>query len=529
MEKKLFGSKKHNGKDGSDLQYGELIFDVLSNDTDDIFVMFDGTSWKTDYVSPNVQRLLGITSEAVKENIHLIGESSVNAYDYISGEELDSIPVGGSRTFEREHINSTTGERRWYSETVYRKELNDRDKLIIVMSDRTNDKNASRDLEKTLDISKSADRANKYFLAIMSRDMRTPMNAIIGLSVLLGKDAEEPKKVREYAEKISDSCHKMLGLINDVLDISEVESGKISLNKAPFNIRRLISGIYEEISPSARKKGQSLKLHFSELLSEDLIGDKQRLSQILINLLSNAVKYTPASGKIDFYVECLLKSTEQYADFRFTVKDNGIGMSEEFLKTLFDPMERLSSPALAAVQDAGLGMVITKTLTELMGGSLKVESTLGKGSTFTVDLRFDTAVSAKGAETASMLDGMTFLLAEDNELNAEIISEMLIMEGAKCEFAENGKKALDMFTHSHKGYYDVILMDVQMPEMNGYEATRRIRASNHPSAQKVPIIAMTANAFEEDVRSALNSGMDGHLSKPIDMGALKTMILSLKK
>ena len=523
-------------------------------------------------------------------------------------------------------------------------------------------------LREALSQANRANEAKSAFLSNMSHDIRTPMNAIIGFTTLLNKDAESPEKVREYTRKISASSHHLLSLINDVLDMSKIESGKTSLNIAPFSLPGLLEELYTILLPQARVKGQDFDFHVHGRPAEQLLGDKLHLNQILINLLSNAIKYTPEGGEITLLVEALTPITPQYAHLRFVVRDNGIGMSEAFLKTVFDPFSREMNSTTSGIQGTGLGMAITKNLVELMGGTIQVESRQGEGAAFTVELSFalpvqsdeenfwarrgisrilvadddqqirldiqemmdgtgvevscvtdgPSAVKAaararengagfhavlvdwkmpgqRGVETVRLLrdevgrdvpilvltaydwgdiedealaagvnafmpkpffmstfrqvlsdlgsvqsagparppedvlKGLFFLVAEDNELNMEILSEMLAMEGAGCEVAANGQLALERFLRSEPDRYDMILMDVQMPVMGGYEATRRIRASGHPRAADIPIVAMTANAFAEDVRHALDAGMNGHLSKPIDMNAMRELLGRLRE
>ena len=395
-------------------------------------------------------------------------------------------------------------------------------------------------LREALSQANRANEAKSSFLSNMSHDIRTPMNAIIGFTTLLSKDAEEPDKVREYTRKISASSQHLLSLINDVLDMSRIESGKTSLTIAPFSLPELLEELYTILLPQARDKGHTFQFHAKGHPAEQLLGDKLHLNQILINLLSNAIKYTPEGGDISLTVEELAPSAPQYAHMRFTVLDNGIGMSPAFLRTVFDPFSREENSTTSGIQGTGLGMAITKNLVELMGGVIRVDSTQGKGSTFTVELSLARAREIPPAADAPQghpgrrppagtLKGLFFLVAEDNELNAEILAEMLDMEGAKCEIVPNGQAAVERFGAAPPDKYDMILMDVQMPVMDGYEATRRIRACGHPRAREIPIVAMTANAFAEDVRHALDAGMNGHLSKPIDMDAVRELLGRLRE
>ena len=517
--------------------------------------------------------------------------------------------------------------------------------------------------EQAFQIAEEANRAKSSFLSNMSHDIRTPMNAIVGFSALLARDAENPDKVREYTRKITASSQHLLGLINDILDISKIEAGKTVLNLSDENIVDLVENIDSIIRPQMKAKGHAFEVYSRDIRHERVVMDKLRLNQILLNLLSNAVKYTPDGGHVTFTVQELPQYAKQLARFRFIVEDNGYGMSEAYVEKIFHAFTREEDSVTNKIQGTGLGMAITKNLLDLMGGTVAVESQKGHGSTFTVDLelhiseqaidqhfwekngitrvlavddeevicqnvqlamestgvtvdyvldgrtavervkqaqetggRYDivlldwkmpgmdgleTARAIRQAEGAhililtssdwpeieeearmagvdaflpkpffltsfrqkveavlrrepehvpeeegrqSVLQGMHILVAEDNDINAEILGELLEMAGATCDIYENGQLVADAFEKSSPGQYEMILMDVQMPVMNGYEATRVIRDMGHPLALTIPIIAMTANAFAEDIRDALEAGMNAHVSKPIDMGVLEQTV-----
>ncbi len=649
-----------------ELLYRERMFDVLSSTVNDIFLMLDPEREKVDYISPNIERLIGISKKAARENIRAMAACAVDYNIIVPNEELKAIPIGESRGWECEYMHQQTGERRWYRVTIYHMTIEKTEKYIVVMSDRTLDKQLNEKLQEAYDAAKSANEAKSNFLSNMSHDIRTPMNAIVGFSVLLERNADNGEMVREYTRKIMASSHHLLSLINDVLDMSKIESGKTNLNVEPFSLPDLLEEINIIIMPQAKAKGQDFSIRTQGTPPDELMGDRLRLNQILINLLSNAVKYTPEGGKVEFTVREIPDPSNQFVKLRFIVKDNGIGMSEDFVKEIFQPFSREKNSVVNKIQGTGLGMAITKNLVDLMGGIIQVESEPQKGSTFTVELSFtpvdeegqdawfrrkisrmlvaddeeeiclniremmretgvdvsystdgaaavDAAVKAHehhsdfdvilldwkmpgmdgvetarkirekvgadvpilvltsydwsdieqeareaginafmpkpfftstffqtikplfGEETAEVpktdaegaMEGRLFLVAEDNELNAEILTEMLHIEGARCEVAPNGKIAAEMFERSAPGYYDMVLMDVQMPVMNGYEATRAIRASAHPDAKDIPIVAMTANTFAEDVKNALDAGMDAHLAKPIDMDAVRATVARL--
>ena len=516
----------------------------------------------------------------------------------------------------------------------------------------------NKQLAEALQAAQIASKSKTTFLSNMSHDIRTPMNAVIGFTTLLARDAENPAKVREYTRKIMASGPHLLSLINDILDVSKIESGKVVLNYEKFTLSALVSSVDAIIQPMAKAKGQSFHVEVTGIRHEYLIGDEMRLNQILINLLSNAVKYTQEGGSIWFRIIGQKQRSSQYERIRIEVEDNGYGMTPEYLTTIFDAFTRAENSTTNKVQGTGLGMAITKSIVELMGGSIDVSSQMGKGSLFQVEVEFripeeqacrhfwekngiarvlvvenssealeniqvlleESGVQVDGVpsvaealrlledgaesqlalldleqpegehcpvgalrealpervplillagETAPELDavpqlkstailpkpffvsalqekirelesgsgdaaaeqteenslaGMRFLVAEDNEINAEILGELLQVEGATCEVTEDGRQVLERFQQAAPGEFDAILMDVQMPVMNGYDATRAIRALAREDARKLPIIAMTANAFAEDEKAALEAGMDAHVAKPIDIELLKRVI-----
>ena len=390
---------------------------------------------------------------------------------------------------------------------------------------------------EALQTAENANKAKTDFLSNMSHDIRTPMNAIIGMTSLIRHDAENKDKVIEYADKIDISSQHLLGIINDVLDMSKIEAGKTVFKYTDFSILDFITELNTIFHSQIDEKNQTLTIIKENIRHEWVNGDKVHLMQIFSNLVSNAVKYTQKGGKIQFLVEECETKSSVYAKYRFLVSDNGIGMSADFKETIFDAFTRAESSVTNKIQGTGLGMAITKNLVEAMGGTIDVESELGQGSCFEVliDLRIAedrkvilTAQEEIDEPDSNTLKGMRFLCAEDNELNAEILMELLKIEGAECIICENGERVLEAFEQSAPGDYDMILMDVQMPVMNGYDATRAIRRSTHELAKTIPIIAMTANAFSEDIQYSLAAGMNAHISKPVDMKTLEKTIRRIK-
>ena len=390
---------------------------------------------------------------------------------------------------------------------------------------------------EALQTAENANKAKTDFLSNMSHDIRTPMNAIIGMTSLIRHDAGNKAKVIEYADKIDISSQHLLGIINNVLDMSKIEAGKTVFKYTDFSILDFITELNTIFHSQIDEKNQTLTIIKENIRHEWVNGDQVHLMQIFSNLVSNAVKYTQEGGKIQFLVEECETKSSVYAKYRFLVSDNGMGMSADFKDTIFDAFTRAESSMTNKIQGTGLGMAITKNLIEAMGGTIDVKSELGQGSCFEVliDLRIaeDRFVSSaeqaeKDEPAGNVLKGMRFLCAEDNELNAEILMELLKIEGAECTICENGKRVLEAFEQSAPGDYDMILMDVQMPVMNGYEATKAIRRSSHELAKTIPIIAMTANAFSEDIQHSLAAGMNAHVSKPVEMKVLEKTIRSIK-
>ena len=381
----------------------------------------------------------------------------------------------------------------------------------------------------------SAERASKAktdFLANMSHDIRTPMNAIIGITTLMKNELHQPEKLADHLDKLENSGQLLLGIINDILDMSRIESGKTTLNVEKMNLPQQISQLDSIIRQQAGQRSQTFTVN-THLQHENVLADPNRLNQVLMNILSNAVKYTPTGGHIRFEVDELPRN-EHYARYRFVVQDDGIGMSEAYQKTLFDPFTREERSGTNKVQGTGLGMAITKSIVDLMGGSIGVESATGRGTRFEVALEFPVDAEADTVPEAqvlpeeeketSPLSGMKFLCAEDNAINAEILEMLLEANGASCTICSNGQEIVDAFASVKPGEYDMILMDVQMPVMDGLEATRRIRSGENPLGRIIPILAMTANAFLEDMQKSREAGMDEHLSKPVDIAALEQTV-----
>ena len=378
-----------------------------------------------------------------------------------------------------------------------------------------------------------ANLAKREFLFNMSHDIRTPMNAIIGFTALAQTHIDDRGQVEDYLKKISVSSQHLLSLINDVLDMSRIESGKVTLEAKPVHLPELVHELRDIVQAVVSEKDLSLTLDTVGVENEDIIADPLRLEQILINVLANAVKFTPDGGQIGLWIVQKDTAPAGYADFEFHIKDNGIGMSEEFQKHIFEQFARERTSTVSKIQGTGLGMAITKSLVDMMGGRITVKSEQGKGSEFTISLRFPIGEAKTGqtppAAKASAFTGKKLLVVEDNELNLEIASTLLKEAGFEVDTAENGKIAVEKVEAASADRYDLILMDIQMPEMDGYEATRRIRALPDAKKAALPIVAMTANAFEDDRKNALRAGMNGHIAKPLDIQKLFQVLSELLK
>jgi len=651
------------------VDYQSQVIDIfstyLSRNTNNVYLLLDALDVHVEYVSSNLGRVFGVTEEQLIAGLRNLEVTSASG-EKVNLERLQGLEPGAEiEDINAEWTNPGTQERMWLQGSVYCVQVQGRNKLVVYISDLTRERKAQNDLSEALHMAQAANAAKSSFLSSVSHDIRTPMNAIIGFLALMQNEADNPGMVREYAQRIDAASQHLLGLINDVLDMNKIESGSTTLSISEMNLAEVIDEINTIIRPQAKAKKQTFDIFTSPLAYEHLLGDKMRINQILINLLSNAVKYTPEGGTIEMRVEELSQVISNYSRVRFTVSDNGIGMSEDYLKVIFDPFTREETRVTHKIQGTGLGMAITKSLVDLMGGSIHVESELGKGSTFTVELELciqerqdredelkfwgehkvarmitvdddeevcqnivramsqtgvvtdyatggETAIqmmrSAReagrpydlilldwqmpdldGLETARLIRknysakvpillltaydwseieqealeigvshfmpkpffmstfkeairrvmgsterkekiqsdvvrGRHILVVDDIEVNQIILVKILSTLGATCDTAGNGKEAVEKFKASQPGELDLILMDVQMPVMNGYEATRAIRSSGHPLAKTMPIIAMTANAFVDDVRDAIESGMDAHIAKPVQIENLKATI-----
>ena len=646
----------------TEIRYRDVLFQKLSLNVDDVFLMLDAETSTVDYVSPNIGRLLGIPWRNVRQDVHALVALYPKDDPDRDKNFLEGLSRGEQREWDAAYLHQETREPRWFHIVAMGSEVEGKTKYILVMSDRTADKQVNQALSDAVAAAETANRAKSTFLSNMSHDIRTPMNAIIGFTTLAISNLDDQERVKDYLTKTLASSNHLLSLINDVLDMSRIESGKIHLEEVEINLSDVLHDLKTIVSGQVHAKQLELYMDAMDVTDEDVCCDKTRLNQILLNLLSNAIKFTPAGGTVSVRVRQLAGAVRGCGQYEFRVKDNGIGMSPEFAQKIFEPFERERTSTVSRIQGTGLGMAITKNIVDMMGGTIEVQTAQGKGSEFIIrvplrvqaehrpvekiaeleglkalvvdddfntcdsvtkmlvkvgmraewtlsgkeavlrarqsiemsdvyhaylidwrlpdmngievtrqirslhddtpiiiltaydwsdieveakaagvtafcskpmflsDLR-ETLMSALGQKQADAAQellpqkdadfkGRQILLVEDNELNREIAQEILREYGFRVDTAENGAVAVEKVSTAAPGSYDLVLMDVQMPVMDGYTATRQIRALENPALAGVPILAMTANAFDEDRRRAMESGMNGFLSKPIVIGDL---------
>ena len=646
----------------TEISYRDELFKKLSLNVDDVFLMLDAETAKVDYVSPNIERLLGIPWKEARQDARVLAALHPKDSPDRDKNYLEGLLSGQQREWDDEYGHLETGERRWFHIVAMGSEVEGRTKHILVMSDRTADKQVNQALSDAVAAAETANRAKSTFLSNMSHDIRTPMNAIIGFTTLAISNIDDKNRVKDYLTKTLASSNHLLSLINDVLDMSRIESGKIHLEEVEVNLSDVLHDLKTIVSGQVYAKQLEFYMDAMDVTDEDVYCDKTRLNQILLNLLSNAIKFTPAGGTVSVRVRQLAGKVRGCGQYEFRIKDNGIGMSQEFAQKIFEPFERERTSTVSRIQGTGLGMAITKNIVDMMGGTIKVQTAQGKGSEFIICLPMRTQAEHRPVEKITELEGLKalvvdddfntcdsvtkmlvkvgmraewtlsgkeavlrarqsiemsdvyhayiidwrlpdmngievtrqirslhddtpiiiltaydwsdieveakaagvtafcskpmfmsdlretlmsalgqnqtdaaqellpqknadfkgrhILLVEDNELNREIAQEILREYGFRVDTAENGAVAVEKVCTAAPGSYDLVLMDVQMPVMDGYTATRKIRALDDPARAKIPILAMTANAFDEDRCNALESGMNGFLSKPIVIGDL---------
>ena len=529
-------SRRSLKRKDTEILYRDELFQKLSMNVDDVFLMLDASTYRADYVSPNVERLLGITVEQIQKDICVLGKLHSRNPEDPKKNYLKDMLTQEQREWDFEYVHQKTGERHWFHIVAMGSDVNGMKKYILVMSDRTSDKKMNQALAEAVRAAETANRAKSTFLSNMSHDIRTPMNAIIGFSDLLEKHLDDKEKVHDYIKKIQLSGSFLLSLINYVLEMARIESGKATLRTEVGDAQELLGALNAVFEPAVEKK----RLKYNCTLDVEhrfIICDVTKVREIVLNIISNSVKYTPEGGSVTVQIKEIPWEKEGWTAYRILVEDTGIGMGAEYLPHIFEEFTRERTSTESKVVGAGLGLPIVKALIDLMGGTIQVESERGKGSKFEVILPFEIASEEEVKDSYVKKEEKPYnrskekriLLAEDNELNAEIAITILEENGFKVERAEDGCKCVELFSEKPTGYYSTILMDIQMPNMDGYTASRKIRGMEREDAKAIPIIALTANAFDEDRNKAFAAGMNGHIAKPIDVGRMVRTIGALVK
>ncbi|WP_050696922.1 hybrid sensor histidine kinase/response regulator [Anaeromassilibacillus senegalensis] len=500
------------------------IYQAISENTDTVIFILNNKAAAPDYVFENSGRILGVSAEEfLKKEAQQERASAFR--DKLQALLWEPWPAEGCQR-EMHTYNDRLHRDMWLKVLICPFLLGGEPKCLYAVTDVTQEHQDREKIAAAVVAAEQANAAKSSFFSSVSHDMRTPMNGIVGMTAIAKRSLDDRARVLDCLNKIDLSSRHLLGLINDVLDMSKIESGKLALVSEPFDLSELLQGLEALLRPQCESKEQTLTFTV-DVRHTKLVGDTLRLNQIFMNLLSNAVKFTPEGGTVSFTAQ----EQEQRAGsvtFRFTVADNGIGIPLETQKHIFTPFERAPGEVVRQIEGTGLGLAIAKNLISAMSGQITLKSAPGQGAAFMVDLDLPMqegeAQEAAAPEAVSLDEnsfaGRRLLLAEDNELNREIAVELLSAYGAKVDTAHDGKQALEQFAASAPGCYDAILMDIQMPVMNGYEAAREIRACGHPQAKRILIVAMTANVFAEDVLAAKNAGMDAHVAKPIDLARL---------
>ena len=517
-------------------EYRDTLFGLIAENVEQVFMVYNGRNRRMEMVFQNAFRVLGLEADDCKKN-------PMKFFDRCESETLREAAARMLEGDLRENVgeecrygHASNGSSLWLKVKILHIDGNaGGNQYIVAVEDQTAEREVRRNLDSALMTAEKASKAKSEFLSSMSHDIRTPMNAIMGMTelALLQKDCSG--SVRELLQKISTSSRHLLSLINDILDMSRIESGKLNISCQPLQIEEEIQKVSDIIRGQAEEKKQEFTVTIHNLKHKRVYGDALRMNQILINILGNSLKFTGEGGKIS-WDSTELEDEPGWMRLRFVLSDTGSGMSPEFLPRLFEAFEQ-ENREKNAQSGSGLGMAITKNLVDLMGGTISVESEQGQGTTFTVELRFQIAKDQECEEQSQKdtnrdqvrrpLVNARVLLVDDNDLNREIAIEMLSVYQFETETAENGKQAVEKFQEHEPGYYRAILMDIQMPVMNGYDATRAIRRLPREDASAIPIVAMTADAFAEDVQKAADAGMDAHVSKPVDFEQLYLLLQKL--
>lgn len=504
-------------------QYQIDLFHGIAKSIDDVVLLYDCGAGTLELVFDNIRQVLGIDQQLLRricDTKHPPEQYRDNRLIQVLRPE--TIQTGLEFTERIRWNNPETGAEQCLEIENSYIILDNRKKCILSILDVTAQEQMQESLRTSVLAAQNASRVKSDFLSQMSHEIRTPMNAVVGMVQIAEVRMDDRDRVADCLKKIKSSSQHLLSLINDILDISKIESQKMSLNEEWFQLPGLLDNLNTILSVQAAMRKQQFTIE-NQAGDVELLADRTRLSQILMNLLNNSIKYTQDGGHVTLSVEMGASNVKDHCQMRFRIQDNGIGMSEDFQKKLFMPFEREDDQAVRTQTGTGLGLSIVQSMVSLMGGSIRAESAKGAGTTFYVDIEFKFKSGRQiepvdeSVSDVCNLSGTVILLAEDNELNREIAVEFLGMANARVECAVDGREAFEKFNHSPVGYYDVVLMDMQMPRWDGIEATRHIRALERPDSKTVPIIAVTANAYLEDEQKCLDAGMNDHIAKPLDL------------
>lgn len=522
------------------LAFQSHIFDLLISETNMVFLLVSTKKREPIFISSNTPALLGTPTLHVDTSSRTLRfEREADASAEGEGASiLDAINAefdkwNGESSFVSNYIPCGTDAAKKFISLRFYPVENKKQEFIGIIQDVTVEQEREDELKHALVLADSANRAKTKFLSSMSHDIRTPMNAIVNMTSFAEESCEaaDNEKAKECLAVIKESSKHLLELINDILDMSRIESGRLSFAANPFNLATAVTAVTDMMKPLCVVRRQNFVFEKS-INHEQLIGDELRLNQVLINIVNNAVKFTPEGGTITFSVKELHSITSENASFRFSVSDTGIGIAKENLESIFEPFSRVDNPLVRKTEGTGLGLAITKRLVEAMGGSISVQSVLGSGSTFTVELFFSINRSSSSAAKPGSISaeqqevnghafaGKRALLAEDNELNRMIARTILERWGFTVDEAVDGGELVQLFTKPDASHYDIIYSDIQMPVMDGYEAITRIRSSGTPDSSTVPVVALTADVFAEDIEKARKAGMNAHVNKPLDPASL---------
>ena len=517
-------NRKNLRRKDVEIRYRDELFQKLSMNVDDVFLMLDAQTYQTDYVSPNAEKLLGITVEQIRKDIRVLRKLHPADSEDSQKNHLKEIPVHEQQEWDCEFIHRKTGERRWFHNIAMGSEVNGEKKYILVMSDRTSDRKMNQALSEAVHAAETANRAKSIFLSNMSHDIRTPMNAIIGFTTLAASNIDDKKRVQDYLGKILSSSKHLLSLINDILDMSRIESGKIHLEETEVCLSDVLHDLKTIISGQIHAKQLELYMDAMDVTNEDVYCDKLRLNQILLNLLSNAVKFTPAGGTVSVRLRQYPGKAKGSELYEFRVKDNGIGMSQEFVQKIFSPFERERTSTVSRTQGTGLGMAITKNIVDMMGGTIEVQTEQDKGTEFIVRLPFRTQPEHHRIEKISELEGLKALVVDDDFNTCDSVTKMLVKVGMRSEWTVSGKEAVLRARQSMElgDAFHAYIIDWRLPDMNGIEVTRQIRSLD----DNTPIIILTAYDWSDIEVEARAAGVTTFCAKPLFMSDIRETLMA---